>query len=396
MREVAIIGVGMHPWGRFPNKTFVDMGVDAALEALRDADMQWTDIQGVAAGIWVWGSLSGLNPGPLVAQALGNTGIPIVNVFTQCATATDCMRTAYQMVASGERDVVMAIGLDKSPEGFLNFAANQIRPDPNDTDTVRWKMVGLTNPAYWALECRKRMEQFGTTELDLARVKVACSKNGALNPRAYYRKVFTEEEVLNSPMLCDPLRLYMVCTVRDGAVAVILCSADKATRYASKPVIIAGTGHGSPLYGDSQIAPGLVSAPSPGRTPVISESWVAARMAFQHAGVGPEDIDFIELPDNSSWHYLHYPELLGFCEPGQMESLVRDGATAVNGRLPINPSGGLASFGEAVGATGLAQVCEVVWQLRGQAGARQVEGTKVGMAQTYGMLGNSAAAIMKV
>lgn len=395
MRDVAIVGVGMHPWGRFPGKPFVHMGVEAALDALADAGMDWREIQGLVSGMWVWGSLSGLNPGPLVAQALGQTGIPIINVFSMCATGLDSVRCAYQMVASGERDIVMAIGLDKSPEGFLAYAANQIHVDPYDTDTIRWRNVGLTNPAYWAMQCRKRMEEFGTTASDLAKVKVACSKHAALNPRAVFRKVFSEADVLNAPMVCDPLTLLMMCAVRDGAAAAILCSAEKARAFKAQPVLIAGTGHGSPLYGDPQIAPGVVAAPCPGSAPILSESYCAARMAFAQAGIGPREVDFLELPDNSVWHYLHYPELLGMCEPGEMDHLVRTGQTMIGGRLPINPSGGFTSFGEAVGAQGLAQLCEIVWQLRGEAGDRQVQGARVGMGQTYGMLGNSASIILK-
>jgi len=395
MRQVAIIGVGMHPWGRFPDKTFVDMGVEAAVQALKDANIGWQKVQGMAAGIWVWGSLSGLNPGPLVASALGETGIPIINVFTQCATGTDVVRVAHQMVASGECDVALAVALDKSPEGFLTYPANQLHPDMHDTDCVRWKMVGLTNPAYWAMDCRRRMEKYGTTEHHLAKAKVACSKHGALNPRALYRKVFTEEEVLNSPMVCDPLRLYMMCAVRDGAAAAVLCSLDKAKRYTAKPVIVGAATHGSPLYGEASMCPGLVAAATPGETPLISESWVAASKAYDEAGIGPEDIDFLEIADNSSWQYLHYPELLGFCEPGEMDRLLDEGATLIGGKLPVNCSGGLASFGEAVAATGLAQICEIVWQLREQCGDRQVKKAKVGMGQTYGMLGNSASIILK-
>lgn len=150
------------------------------------------------------------------------------------------------------------------------------------------------------------------------------------------------------------------------------------------------------FYDDSTLCLGTVSASTPGTAPLVSESWMSSRMAFESAGVGPEDIDFVEIPDNSSWHYLQYPETLGFFKPGETERYLKEGATLIGGKLPINPSGGLASFGEAVAATGLAQICEVAWQLREQqCGARQVHGAKVGMGQTYGMLGNSVAVILK-
>ena len=239
------------------------------------------------------------------------------------------------------------------------------------------------------------MEEYGTTERHLAKAKVACSKHGALNPNAVYRKVYTEEEVLNSAMICDPLRMYMICATRDGAAAAVLCSADRAKKYNAKPITVAAVGHGSSLYGDPTMVLGTLSAPTPGTAPLISESAMSCRMVYEQAGIGPGDIDVVELPDNSSWHYLQYPETLGFWGPGETERMLEEEATGIGGKLPINPSGGIASFGEAVAATGLAQICELVWQLRGEAGARQVDGAKVGMGQTYGMLGNSAAVILK-
>ena len=393
MREVAIIGVGMHPWGKFPDKTFVDMGVEAVSKALDDANIQWTDIQSMVSGLWAWGGGNGYVSGQSLAAVMGETGIPITNVFNMCATATSVLRSAYHVVASGERDICLAVGLDKSPKGFFTSLG---RPDTTDTDFLRWKMLGLTNPGYWAIECRKRMEKYGTTERHLAKAKVACSKHAALNPDALYRKIFTEEEILASPMVCDPLRLYMICATRDGAAAAVLCSADKVRKYTSKPVNIAGVGLGSSVYGDPTIRLGWLSTVSEGGAPLLSESAMSAKMAFEQAGIGPEDIDFVELPDNSSWHYLQYLETIGFCKPGEAERMLEDGETLLGAKLPVCPSGGASSSGEAVTAQGLAQICELVWQLRGQAGERQVKGAKVGMAQTYGMLGNSAAAILKI
>ncbi len=394
MRDVAVIGIGIHPWGKFPDKTFVEMGVEATMKALEDANMEWTDIQEVVAGEWVWGAGSGLNPAPSLAAMLGETGIPTVNIFNMCATATNVFRIACQAVASGMRDIVLAYSADKSPKGFFTTLGHA--DDPTDSDFLRWKMMGLTNPGCWAMECRKRMEEYGTTEHHLAKAKVACSKHGVLNPDALYRKVFTEEEVLNSPMVCDPLRLFMICATRDGAAATIICSADKAKKYNAKPVIVASAAQGSSLYGDSTTRLGLLAGPAVGTAPLISESYMSAKMAFEQAGIGPEDIDFVEIPDNSSWHYLQYPETMGFWGPGETDRMLDEEATGIGGKLPINPSGGIASFGEAVAATGLLQVYELVTQLRGQAGARQVEGAKAGMAQTYGQLGNSAATILKI
>ena len=393
MTEVAVIGVGFHPWGKFPDKTFVDLGVVAAMNALKDANMEWKDIPAAVASEYVWGGTDGFNAGPALAGRLGETGIPITNIFNMCASATSVVRSAYHVVASGERDICLAVGLDVSPKGFFGFMGT---PNPQDTDYLRWRMIGATNPGYWAMECRKRMERYGTNAHHLAMAKVACSKHGALNPNALFRKEYTEEEVLASPMVCDPLHLYEICATRDGAAAAVLCRADKAKKYNGKPIIIAGVGLGSSLYGDPTMRLGLLSAPAGEMAPLLSESYMSARMAYELAGIGPEDIDFVEVPDNSSWHYLQYLETMGFCAPGEADRLLDEGQTLIGGKLPVCPGGGASSFGKALSAQGILQMCGIVKQLRGRAGPRQVEGAKVGMGQTYGQLGNSASIILKV
>ncbi|MBI4286058.1 MAG: transporter [Chloroflexi bacterium] len=394
MGKVAVVGIGLHPWGKFDDKTITDMAVEATNRALKDASLEWSDIQEVVAGEWIWGAGTGLNLGAALTTVMGQTGIPTMNVFNMCATATNVFRAAYNVVASGQKDIVLAISGDKSPKGFFTWMGHT--PDSMDTDYLRWKTMGLTNPGYWAMECRRRMEKYGTTPRHLALAKVVCSRHGALNPDALYKKVFTVEEVLNSPMVCDPLRLFMICATRDGAAAAILCSEEVAKKYTTKPVWIAGVGEGSSLFGDPTPVLGLLCAQYPGSAPLVSESYASSQMAYKMAGIGPKDMDFAEIPDNSSWHYLQYPETLGFWEAGQTDRMLDEEATLLGGKLPLNPSGGIASFGEAVAATGLAQIYELVVQLRGQAGARQVKGAKVGIAQTYGQLGNSATAIMNV
>ncbi|HVX21100.1 MAG TPA: lipid-transfer protein [Acidimicrobiales bacterium] len=391
MEEVYVVGIGAHPWGKFPGKSFIDLGAEAVRNALKDAGVQWTDVPAAVSGIYVWGGTDALNAGSAIAGRLGETGIPILNVFNMCATATSAFRSAYHTVASGEQDMCLAIGVDVSPPGFFGFMG---KPDPADTDYLRFRMVGVTNPAYWAMEARKRMEEHGTTERHFALAKVACSKHGSLNPDALYKRVYTEEEVLASPLVCDPLRLFEICATRDGAAAVLLCSAKKAKELAGKPVRVAGVGLGSSLYGDPTLRLGTLAAPAVGTAPLLSESWTSSQMAYKMAGIGPEDVDFVEVPDNSSWHYLQYLETLGLCEPGEADKLLENGETLVGGRLPVCPSGGASSYGEAISAQGLLQVCELVTQLRGDAGPRQVEGARVGLAQTYGQLGNSSTAIL--
>jgi acetyl-CoA acetyltransferase len=390
MREVGILGVGIHPWGKFPAKTFVELGVHAVREALRDAAVDWTDIESIASGCYVWGGMAGLLAGHQLAYAMGETGIPIINIYNACATSTAALREAWLQVASGACDVALAVGLDKSPLGFLPALTD----DPQDADYVRWRMAGLSNPGYWALECRRRMHEHGTTEEDLARIKVKASKAGSLNPNARFRKVYTQEDVLRSPMVCDPLRLLEICATSDGAAAVIVASMDRVRRHTQKPIKVAGVSVSSSKFGDPAVRVLTLSSPVQATAPFMSESVIAAQAVYEQAGIGPEDVDLVELPDNSSWHELVYMESMGICRPGEAERLIRDGETQIGGRIPVCPSGGAASFGEAVAAQGLLQVHENVMQLRQQAGARQVEGAKVAISQVYGMQGNNSAVLL--
>jgi acetyl-CoA acetyltransferase len=392
MREVAIIGVGIHPWGKFPHKTFVDLGVDAIAKALTDANIGWKQIETVCSGIYIWGGNAGHLSGQYLASVFGETGIPIVNVYNACATGASALRLAYLSIASGQVDTALAVGVDMSPEGFLTAKSDNPR---QDRDVLRWRMIGMPNPTYWALECRKRMQRYGTTEDDLAKVKVVLSQYGARNPNARYRKIYTTEEVVNSKMICDPLRLYEICATSDGAAAIILCASSKARQYTSKPVTIAAATIGSAMYGDPTIRISAISAPAKGEAPLLSESYSSSQQAYRLAGIGPEDIDILELPDNSSWHYLQYLETCGFCGEGEAEKMLREGHTQIGGKIAVCPSGGFSSFGEAIGAQAVWQVVEVVMQLRGQCGERQVEKAGVGMAQTYGLMGNSGTTILK-
>ena len=196
-------------------------------------------------------------------------------------------------------------------------------------------------------------------------------------------------------MVTDPLRLYEICATSDGAGAAILCSKEKAKQFTTKPIEIIASALGSPLYGDPTARIPVVSInPKPG-VPVISESWVAAHRAYDEAGVGPDDIDFVELPDNSAWHVLQYFETMDFCKEGEACACLDRGDMAIGGRIPVCPSGGFSSFGEATMAQGFAQLYEMVLQLRGVCGARQVEGAKIGMSEVYGAAGNNAAVILK-
>jgi len=393
MRDVYIIGTGIHPWMGFSEQVFTDFAAVAVDGALKDANIEWQKIEAIMAGIFIYGGNAGHLSGQYLESIFGETGIPVVNVYNACATGSASIRMAYNSIAAGETNTALAFGADVSPKGFLTAKSDNA---VQDRDVIRWKMGGLPNPIYWALECRKRMEKYGTTEEDLALVKVLMSEYGSKNPHARFKKTYSLEEVLNSVYVCDPLRLYEICPVSTGGAAVIVTADEELISKADNPVKINATTMGSAIYGDPTIRISALSCPSVPEAPMLSESYSASRQAYEKAGIGPEDIDVLELPDNSSWHYLVYLETCGFCKEGDADRMLRDGETKIGGKLPVNPSGGFSSHGEALSAQALWQVIECANQLRGRCGDRQVEGAKVAMAQTYGLMGNSGTTIMSV
>jgi len=393
-REVAIIGVGMHPWGKFPEKGPVRLGCEATMRALDDAGIGWHDIQYLVASVTpeVKGNESIL-PGQTLCEKMGELGIPVINVSNVCGSGGVALKVAYQAVAIGECDIALAVGFDCSPKGLYpgTFGSQDI----NDINFMRWRMVGMPNPAHWAMECRKRMEKYGTTAHTLAMTKVLPSRNSVRNTYARYRKAYTVDEVLASPMVADPLHLLEICATSDGAAAVVLCSMDVARRYATKPITIAAVTTSHAQYGDGTVHLQALAYHGTQEAPVVSEAYIAAKTAYEWAGIGPEDLDVVELPDNSAWHYLTYLETLGLAKEGEADRLVEDEETALGGKIPCCTSGGFASFGEVTPAMGNFQICELVWQLRGTAGPRQVTGAKVGLGQLYGGNANCSVTILK-
>lgn len=393
MRDIYIVGTGEHPWGKFTDTNFAQLGEVAVSQALKDADVEWKDIQAIMSGILIYGGNAGHLSGQYIESIFGETGVPVVNVYNACATGSAAMRMAYNSIAAGETDTALAVGVDLSPIGFLTAKSDN---PLQDRDVLRWRMTGIPNPVYWAFECRKRFEKYGDTEEDLAAVKVLLSKYGSKHPNARYKKTFTMEQVLNSNLVCEPLRLYEICATSDGAAAIIMSADPKVIQNVDKPVKIAATTMGSAMYGDPTMRISALSAPAKAEAPLLSESYSASRQAYEKAGIGPEDVDVLELPDNSSWHYLQYLETCGFCGEGEAAKMLRDGETKIGGKVAVNPSGGFSSFGEAIGAQAIWQVVESALQLRGQCGERQVEGAKVAMAQTYGLMGNSGTTILTI
>jgi acetyl-CoA acetyltransferase len=288
--------------------------------------------------------------------------------------------------------VALVVGADTTPKGFL---APQKGERPDDPDWVRFRL-GITNPTYFALYARRRMALYGDTQDDFARVKVKNAAHGAENPNARYRKKFTREDVAASAMVADPLRLMDICATSDGGAALVIASLDYARRIgkAGAPRV-AAISTVTPTFASS-----IVEMPD-----IATDSAVAAepqpfraalpRKAYAEAGVDPRDVSLAEVYDLSTALELDWIEDLQLCERGYAARLVRDGATSVGGRIPVNASGGLACFGEAVPAQALAQVCELTWQLRGQAGARQVVGAKVGITANQGLFGHGSSVIVK-
>ncbi len=392
-KEVAILGVGMHPWGKW-GRNFVEYGILACQDALKDAGIEWTDVQFVSGAETVRNGYPGFVSGATFAQALGWSGARVASSYAACASGATGMNAARAQILAGLCDVALVVGADTTPKGFLAPTSGD-RPD--DPDWLRFRLLGATNPTYFALYARRRMELYGATDKDFAKVKVKNSRHGLSNPNARYRKLFSEEQVLASPMVADPLRLLEICATSDGAAAVVLSSMEFARTRALDPVRVAAISTVTPKYPNTVIempnfATDSASSVAPPNAP-FRDSIAAA--AYEEAGLGPEELDLAEVYDLSSALELDWCENIGLCKPGEAERLLNDGDTTIGGRIPVNPSGGLACFGEAVPAQAIAQVCELTWQLRGVAGERQVEGARVGLTVNQGLFGHGSAVIVR-
>ena len=394
MRPVYVLGVGAHPWGKFPDKPQLKLALHALGAALDDCGLQWNDLQGLVASSsrFEGGMGWGLHANEMV-QAACERGIPGVNVGGGCAAGGIAINTAYAMIASGQCDVVAAVGAERMPKGFIPRPPGS-PDDISDTDYLRWVAMGATNPAYWALEARRRMHDFGTTPETLAQASVLMHRNAVGNALARYRKPCTVEEVLASPRVSDPLHILEICAVSDGAAALVLGTEEQARRVGGKQVRVAGCAIGTGQFGDPSVRVPAVSMPVAPGVPHTSEVVGAVRRAFDMAGLGPQDVDVLEMADNTAWHVLAWPEFFGFYEPGKGDWMLEHGELDIDGKLPINPSGGFLSFGEATTAQGVLQVCELAWQLRGQANGHQVPDARVGLSAVLGLGANGASVVL--
>ena len=393
---IAVAGAGMHPWGKW-GRNFVEYGVHAARAALADAGIVWSDVDLVVGGETVRNGYAGYVAGSTFAQALGWNGARIATSYAACATGAQAIDTARARILAGMSEVALVVGADTTPKGFLAPNAGERWSDP---DWLRFKLLGMTNPAYFALYARRRMDLYGATSEDFAQVKVKNARHGLENPYARFRKESSVADVLASPVVSDPLHLLDICATSDGAAAVVLCSLDYAKRHglggAGGPVRVEAVSTVTPTFPNTVIDMPLLatdcSAVTGAPEHTFKESIAAA--AYEEAGLGPEDVDVAEVYDLSTALELDWIEDLGLCKRGEAEEMLRSGDTTIGGRIPVNPSGGLACFGEAVPAQAIAQVCELTWQLRGQATGRQVEGARVGITANQGLFGHGSSVIL--
>ncbi|HEY9556920.1 MAG TPA: thiolase family protein [Acidimicrobiales bacterium] len=379
MEDVAIIGVGLHPFGRFGDKSAFDMGADAVQMALEDAGVEWRDIQFAFGGSW-----EAAQTDPLTGL-LGLTGIPFMNVFNACATASSAIQQTASALRAGIGDIGVAVGLDKHPRGSF-------KADPTLVNMPTWYADNgqYVTTKFFGMKINRYMHDHGVTAATLAKVAAKNYRNGSLNPKAFRRNPVSEEDILASPMLNHPLTSMMFCAPDEGAAALVMCRAEIADRYTDNPIFVRASEIRTRSYGAYEVNTSWAAIEEEPAPTVF-----ASRAAYEAAGIGPEDVDVIQLQDTDAGAEVIHMAENGFCADGDQEKLLADGATEIGGPLPINTDGGLIANGEPIGASGLRQVHELVLQLRGQAGDRQVPGDpRVGYAQVYGAPGTAAVTIL--
>jgi acetyl-CoA acetyltransferase len=376
---IAIVGAGIHPFGRHEGVSALDMGAHAVRAALADAGIEWADVQ-FAYG----GSEDGGNADTLVT-VLGPTGLPFTNVKNGCATGGSALVAAVRALESRAYDVGLVVGFDKHPRGAFEN-------DPADWSLPAWygEHGLMVTTQFFGAKLQRYMHEHAIPSETLAEVAVKAFANGSLTPHAWRRTPLSAEEILASPMLAHPLTQYMLCSPGEGAAALVLATTAFAARLDRRPILLRSVAFRTRRAGSFEVfspALGLEIPPSP--------TVDAAREAFEVAGIEPSDVDVVQVQDTESGAELIHLAECGLCEHGEQVELYAAGATRIGGRLPVNTDGGCLANGEPVGASGLRQVYEVVTQLRGEAGARQVTGDpKVGFTQVYGAPGVSACTVL--
>lgn len=375
MREVAIMGVGMTKFGP-THLNLKELFAEAALQAIEEANLKSGDIQALFVGNVLGDFAEGqMNLAGFLANELGlGPHVPATRVEGACATASMAFRDAFMWVASGFYDIVLVGGVEKVSHMGTPLAT---RTFAMATDSHYEELCGLTFPGVFAMLTHLYADKYGiplaTLKEHMARVAVKNHHNGTMNPLAQFQSEITTEKVLNSPMVCDPIQLYDCCPFSDGAAAVVIASREVAQKRTDKPVRVMGVGQGS------------AGALSRQKDFTVMQSRLAsASQAYKMAGIEPRDIDLCELHDCFTIAEIVASECLGFFDFGKGGAALERGETEIGGKIAINPSGGLKAKGHPIGATGCAQIYEIVKQLRGECGARQVDGARIGMTDTLG------------
>jgi acetyl-CoA acetyltransferase len=379
MTDVCIIGAGIHPFGRTDGVSGLQQGVHAVREALADAGVEWPDIE------IAFGGSSAAGNADIMVNELGLTGVPFINVANGCATGGSALYSAFASIRAGQADLALAVGFDKHPRGAFN-------PEPADWGLPDWygETGMMLTTQFFALKLRRYMEQHGITPLALGRVAEKAYANGALAPHSWRKQPVDLETILNSQMVNDPLTKFMFCAPAEGAVALVLASEAKARELGATPVRLrTATVRTRPPGSFEVFSPSLDLDRGP------SPTVIASKAAFEAAGLGPEDVDVAQLQDTESGAEIMHMAENGFCADGEQEQWLAEGRTRLGGALPVNTDGGCLACGEPIGASGLRQVYENVEQLRGRAGARQVEGARIGYSHVYGAPGLSAVTILE-
>jgi len=409
MREVSVVGAGMVKFGKYLNTSMKVIARDAVNGALSSAGLDQKQLEAAVVGNAMAGLITGQEcvRGQVVLREMGVGGIPIINCENACASSSTAFHLAWLYVASGMYDVVLALGMEKlyHADKRRSFAAigsavdvelmqqmiadmnaqqAQLKAEREARGEAPKKAEGAGESRsmfmdFYAAGARAHMKRYGTTREQFGRIAVKNHRNGSLNPHAQYQEVYSLEDILNSPVVAEPLTRLMCSPIGDGAAAAVLCASSVAHRFTNKPVKVLASllSSGTDRSADQ---PGIVTR--------------VAQQAYEKAGVGPEDLSVIELHDASAPAELMTYEELGLCKPGEGGKMIDEGVTEISGRTPVNTSGGLLAKGHPVGATGVAQICEIFWQLRGEAGKRQVSNPKVGLTENGGgMVRGEAAAV---
>jgi acetyl-CoA C-acetyltransferase len=376
--DVAIVGAGIHPFGRHPISG-LEQGAQASRAALADAGIEWSRVE------YAFGGSAAAGDADTLVSRLGLTGVPFINVANGCATGGSALISAYNTIRAGAADIVLAVGFDKHPRGAFD-------PDPANYGIGDWYgQTGLMlTTQFFGMKIQRYMHEHGISRQALAKVAAKAFRNGALNPNAWRRTPLSEDQILDAPLVADPLTQYMFCSPAEGAVALVLASSDVADQFTASPVYLRAAVLKSRPYGSFEVfSPAL--ADRRGDSPSVA----AAATAFEMAGIGPDEIEVAQVQDTEAGAEVMHLAECGFCADGEQEDLIRSGATEITGRLPVNTDGGCLANGEPIGASGLRQVYESVIQLRGSAGDHQVPGEPAtAFTHVYGAPGISACTVL--